>query len=144
MIVYDYTGQHRAPGVDLRSGLVREWRDGLETAQKAQFDEKLRTLKKAGESILFPGLIAGPIKVKGVRFPHIYKLQIGGKIRLRPLLCRGPKDKDEELTFLVGAYEIGGKFDPKNAPDIAQKRHKAITEDPDLRRLYEFPERRED
>ena len=69
-----------------------------------------------------PGLIAGTWP----QHPEIRKLQLGGKVRLRPLLCTGPFDKLHELTFLIAAYERNGKYDPKGAPKKADRRRKLL------------------
>lgn len=82
-----------------------------------------------------PGLIAGPIK----HMPNIYKLQVGGKVRLRPLLCRGPVNKNAELTFLVGATERDGLFHPPGVKALAEERLKKLIADPKLRKRYEIP-----
>jgi hypothetical protein len=130
--LFDYAGKDPI-------GEVRAWRDRLQVAQQAQLDQKLDVLARADNEML-PGLIAGPLRVKGVKYPHIYKLQIGGKVRLRPLLCRGPFDADKEITLLVGATERDGKFDPAGAPDQAVVRREEIKNDARLRKSYEFPE----
>ena len=42
----------------------------------------------------------------------------------RPLCCYGPERG--QITILVGACEVGGKFAPKSAPKDAEKRRKDI------------------
>jgi len=98
------------------------WSKGLEKKYRAMLNRKLKALEDESEHGLIPGLVVGPIK----RYPHIYKLQIGGKVRLRPLLCKGPIDPNNELTLLIGATERDWKFGPKNAPEIAEKRRQEI------------------
>lgn len=132
MIIYDYVG-------DEPEGAVRAWRDGQQTAQRAQIDQKLGSLRTAGLELL-PGLIAGPLSVKGKKIHHIYKLQIGGKIRLRPLLCRGPADPNSEITLLVGAAERDFELTPPNVTTIAERRRKEIIDNEKLRKLYRYPE----
>ena len=88
-------------------------------------NRRLKALEDETERGLMPGLIDGPIK----GYPHIYKLKIGGKVRLRPLLCKGPIDPDTELTLLFGATERDWKFDPEDAPVIAETRRLEILSD---------------
>jgi hypothetical protein len=89
--LFDYAGKDPI-------GEVRAWRDRLQVAQQAQLDQKLDVLARADNEML-PGLIAGPLRVKGVKYPHIYKLQIGGKVRLRPFLCRAPSMRTKRSRF---------------------------------------------
>lgn len=92
-------------------------------------------LRDTHDTSLLPGLMAGPIK----RFPHLYKLQAGGKVRLRPLLCRGPFDAEVELTLLAPATERDGQFEPLNAPTQADNHRLEIIADARLRAEYLFP-----
>lgn len=96
---------------------MTEWRSGLEKAQQAQLDNQTDLLERADVSLL-PGLMAGPI----APYSHIFKLQIGGKIRLRPLLCRGPVNAKTELTLLLGAKEVNRRWEPLGAPESAETR----------------------
>ena len=132
MIIYDYVG-------DEQEGAVRAWRDGQQSVQRAQLDQKLSMLRAAGLDLL-PGLMVGPIRVKGKQCPHIYKLQIGGKVRLRPLLCKGTVDPDFELTLLAGATERDFEFVPANAPSVAMKRREEVIDNANLRKPYRYPE----
>ena len=79
------------------------------------------------------GLIAGPIK----GYKHIHKLKIGGKVRLRPLLCRGPEDAEQELTLLAGATERDFAYDPPGAPATAEANRLALVMDGKRRRVYD-------
>jgi len=116
------------------SGVLTKWRNGLEKAQRAQLDNKTDMLEVASPELL-PGLVAGPIR----KHPHIYKLQAGRKVRLRPLLCKGPKDKVAEITFLAGATERDWKLDPANAPEVAEARRIDLEANPNKRKSYETP-----
>lgn len=73
-------------------------------------------------SDLPPQLLAGPIK----NYAHIYKMRINGRVALRPLLCKGPINNDQEFTLLKGATEMDRKLEPRNAPDIAVVRRGEI------------------
>lgn len=139
MIIYDYLGRRGAAvAKKIRGeakGEIRKWRDGLPIPQRGQLDEKLNTLADTSDLTLLPGLIAGPIKY----CPHIYKLQVGGKVRLRPLLCRGPFNAEEELTLLVPATERDHVLDPPGVLDTAKRRREEVMENEDYRAKYVFP-----
>ena len=139
MIVYDYVGKESKEDDPPPKGAVRVWRDRLAVAQRAQLDQKLTMLSGAAVDLL-PGLIAGPLSIKGKKYAHVYKLQIGGKVRLRPLLCKGPADPNRELTLLVGAFERGGELDPISAPQTAVERRQEVIDNVKLRKPYRFPE----
>lgn len=118
-------------------GALSEWRLGLEKTDRAILDSKLNTLEAADDTGRMPGFIAGPIKHKGTKYEGIYKLQAGGKLRLRPMLCKGPQDLDREVTFLVGAFEKGNDFEPKDAPGKAVERRTLLVHRRAQRRRYE-------
>ena len=102
------------------------WSRTLEKRDRARLSAKLRMLETAGPE-LPPQLLAGPIK------GHIYKLRINGQVALRPLLCKGPINNDEEFTLLMGAIERDRKLEPRNAPDIAERRRQEILNNPTRR-----------
>jgi hypothetical protein len=137
VIVYDYVGRRR--GKEKRRGAVRKWRDELPVSDRAIIDDKLRTLRDIDDPGLMPGFIVGPLSIRGQKFPHIYKIQAGGKVRLRPLLCRGPKAPEKELTLLVGAKERDGRFEPQTAPETAVRRRDEVIADENYRQGYAFP-----
>lgn len=124
MIIFEFV-DHRGRGV------ITVWRDGLEPPQQAQFDNKIDLLRR--EPKLLEGMMAGPLK--GYR--HLYKLQIGGKVRLRPLLCRGPVNVETELTLLAGAKEIGGTWEPPGARETAEANRKTLMLDRTRRQVYD-------
>jgi len=82
-----------------------------------------------------PGLLAGPIKSKRDRKmqSHIYKLIIHGEKMLRPMLCKGPIEMDNEYTMLIGAIEADFKLDV-DAED-AEIRRAEIISNPKRRRI---------
>jgi hypothetical protein len=55
-------------------------------------------------------------------------------IQYRPLGCYGPGEK--EFTFLVGAKEVGRKFNPLSAPDTAIERRNKILKNARLSHGY--------
>src|SRR5205809_5158524 len=92
------------------------WRLRLPTAERAQLDEKMRAIQSMGLNV---SCLKGPLK--GYR--HLYKIRVQGPTKaLRPLLCRGPKDKDGELTMLIPMTEVEGRDDPPNAKQEAERR----------------------
>ncbi len=138
MILYEWMAGREKTG----DGALMKFRSKLPVAQRAQLDLKTALLEQTDSLDVLPGLIVGPIKVKGRPIPHIYKLQVGGKVRLRPLLCRGPMpsdDKSRALTFLIGAKERDREFAPRNAPEKAPERRGDLVEKRAKRRRYETP-----
>ena len=129
MRLYDY--------VDTRGiNQIAKWTKKLPLRDRAKLNNKLQLLEQAGPDLL-PGLLAGP-NIQGQR--HIYKLKIGssGSGRaLRPLLCRGPIDKEEELTLLIGAEERDGKL-PKHVAKAAEDRRQEILAKPERRRPHDW------
>ncbi len=121
-ILYDYVDQRNVNHIE-------QWTKGLEKKYRAMLHRKLKALEDETEQGLLPKLFDGPLK----GYPHIYKLKIGGKVKLRPLLCKGPIDNDDELTLLIGATERGWQYNPKNAPAIAEERRKEILNDNERR-----------
>lgn len=119
--VYDYVDSRERNDFEA-------WSKGLEKPDRARLSQKLRMLETVG-SDLPPQLLAGPIK----SYAHIYKLRINGRVALRPLLCKGPINKDEEFTLLLGATEVGRKWEPRNAPAKAETRRQEILRDPTRR-----------
>lgn len=117
-LLYDY--------IDARNiNDFQKWTQCLESRYRAMLNRKLKALEDETERGLLPGLIDGPLK----GHPHIYKLRLGGRVRLRPMLCKGPVNNDTELTLLIGATERDSKFDPINAPVLAVARRDEIIND---------------
>jgi hypothetical protein len=110
---------------------MTDWYRDLDETSQALLDQALDRLEQARQEDL-PGLIKGTSGGREIR-----KLQVGGKIRLRPLLCTGPQDKVRELTFLMPAFERNWKFDPADAVEQAETRRRALLEDRSRRRIYE-------
>lgn len=102
--------------------------------QQAQLDQKLDQLEQVNDPALLPALLVGTSQI------HVYKLRIGGKIRLRPMVCRGTGDPKLEITLLHPAYERDGRLDPQDAPERAEQRRQEILADPSRRKRYEPPD----
>lgn len=118
---------------------LSEWRLGLQKSQRAKLDAKVYMLEAANSLDDLP-MIVGPISVKGISYKSIYKMRIGKRgVSLRPLLCKGTGNSKTEATFLAGATERDGKFDPKDAPQVAERRREALMSGRDTRRRYESP-----
>ena len=120
-------------------GALTEWRDGLGKGDKGRLDAKLLLLGQAKDPSQMPNFVQGPINVRGRRFPHIYECKVWGDIPLRLLLCKGPPESEASLTFLVGARERGGEFDPRSAPETAVSRRQQLADRAARRIPYESP-----
>lgn len=110
--LYDYVDER---GVNS----FKEWSSRLEKKDLARLNSKLDMLGK--EPTLPPQLLAGPLE--GV---PIYKLRINGRVALRPMLCKGPVDKDAEFTLLFGAFESDRKLVPRDAVSQAEARRQNV------------------
>ena len=88
-------------------------------------------------SELGPQLLAGPVRSKKSKkaVPHIYKLRLNGDRALRPLLCKGPIDMDQEFTLLLGAVEINSVLDTD--PEDAEAIRLGIIADENTRKPHE-------
>lgn len=107
---------------------IKKWTGRLEKAHRIRLNQKLDMLEKVGPE-LPPQLLAGPI------FDHIYKLRItSNNVQLRPMLCKGPINQEKEFTLLLGAFEVGDEFQPKDAPQRAASNREAVIDDPKRRR----------
>jgi hypothetical protein len=101
----------------------------------ANLDQALDRLEQAKPDSL-PGIMVGPIAPS----LHVYKLRLGGKVRLRPMLCKGPIRPDAELTFLQGAFERNNKLDPRDAFARADERRLEVLDQPQKRKRYDRDE----
>jgi hypothetical protein len=137
MILFEWTGGRGRP----LDGALTSFRAKLPVVQRAQLDAKTLVMENVDGFDQVPGLV-GPIRDRGRRVPHVYKLQVGGKVRLRPLLCKGPLQADNHyavITFLVGAKERDNRFQPRSAPAKAVERRIELITGRALRRQYETP-----
>lgn len=106
----------------------KAWTQALQPVQRGKLNAKLDMLKMLGDGLL-------PVTLTGTDTPGILKLRIKGSVQLRPMLCKGPVDVDEEFSLLVGAIEVGSKLKPPNAAVIADGRKNEIRKYPDNRRV---------
>jgi hypothetical protein len=99
-------------------GEFENWVNSLPPADQAKIDVfigRLRLMKTWSPKLVFP--------LTGYR--KIYELKIHGPgVQYRPLGCYGPGRN--EFTLLIGAKEVGSKFEPKDAPNKAVERQKLI------------------
>jgi hypothetical protein len=91
---------------------IAAWTRSFQKPQKTKLRVRLDMLAQYGMDLL-PQLLAG------TGIPHIYKLKVHGNVQLRPLLCRGPFDNDEEFTILLGAVEVNWVLQPEGAAEMA-------------------------
>jgi len=101
---------------------IKQWTLTLQKPQKIKLNAKLDMLQQSGGD-LPPQLLAGT----GVA--HIYKLKVQGNPKLRPLLCKGTVDNENEFTLLIGAFEIQWEFKPKDALEKAVERREELLND---------------
>lgn len=103
------------------------WAKGLQKGEKAKLREKIDKLILHGDALHPQMLTDTPV-------PGIQKLRVHGPVQLRPLLCKGPINIDNEYTMLKGAKEIGSKWSPKGAPSSANGNKNEVISDPVNRR----------
>lgn len=120
--IYDYVD---AAG----HNLIAEWSKEQQKVQRAKLNAKIDMLNLYGEE-LFPEVLTDS-PIRGIR-----KIRVKGNVQLRPLLCRGPHG-DTEYTLLMGAKEVGDKFDPKDAPQTADVRKAIVAGDKNRRCKHE-------
>lgn len=108
---------------DRGSREIDEWLDSLPKRAKAKIKKKITYLEISDTS-------------KWVR-PYVCKRKGSDKIweiivqfnnvQYRPLGCFGPKS--DEFTLLIGAREKGGRLEPINVIENAEKRRNLILQD---------------
>lgn len=116
-------------------GIIEVWLEEARIQKKARIvlQQKLDLLAVAGPD-LPAQLLAGPFD------SHLYKLRINAQgVQLRPILCRGPIDRNAEFTLLLGAVERGGRWVPRDAPRRATENRQIVLDHPERRRLHEHP-----
>ena len=106
---------------------------GLQKKERAKLARKFIALETNGQDELYPGLVSGPLR--GAR--HIYEIKINGPVAVRPLLCKGPQNMNQEYTILMIAQERDNQWVPRNAPQIAENRRQEIITNPQRRVRHE-------
>lgn len=118
--IYDYVNQSG-------KNEFREWASRQQKVPLGKLNEKIDLLMLYGETL-------SPHTLTDSGVAGILKLRIQGPVKLRPLLCRGPVNNQLEYTLLMGAKEIGSKWEPKMAPTAAAKLKAEVINDPANRR----------
>lgn len=106
---------------------IKTWTKSLQKTQRGKLSEKIDKLILYGDG-LYPKMLTGTDE------PGIQKLRIRGNVELRPLLCKGPINTNEEYTLLKGAKEVGDKLIPQDSLEKAKQHKAAIKLDPNSRR----------
>lgn len=116
--------------------VIGEWLDveRITKRDRGHLLEKMDLLAMNGTE-LSGGVLHGPIKSKhNPRMQsHVYKLVIHGDKMLRPMLCKGPLDMENEFTMLLGAIEVNRVLD--HDAQEAEERRAIIIADPRRRML---------
>ena len=119
-LLYDYVNPNA-------ENEFRAWTQTLQPAERGKLNQKLDMLARDGEALL-------PHTLTGTTVAGIFKLRIHGKVQLRPLLCRGPKNGENAFTLLAGAKEVGSVLKPAGIESIANGRKTEVIQDPANRR----------
>lgn len=92
----------------------QKWLDGLPKTAQADIDQRMRFLAATG-------FWHRPYAAKLKGYDEIWEIRIlSGNVQYRPLGVFALGEK--VFSLLIGAIEKGGRFEPKNAPKIAEKR----------------------
>lgn len=108
----------------------KDWTTSLQKGQRGKLNAKIDTLAMNGDGLM-------PHMLTDTPTPGIKKLRVHGNVQLRPLLCKGPINIHQEYTFLLGAIEVGSKFEPKLSDRTAEKRKQDILKNPKQRCNHE-------
>jgi len=105
---------------------IYKWAMKFNGERRGKLEAKLDVLRKFGVDV--------PKDLLPYLGNDIYKLKVQGKPQLRPLLCRGIKNKElKEFTILIGAIEENDEFRPSDAVDQAGNRLGEILGNPNQR-----------
>jgi hypothetical protein len=121
--LFDYTSENG-------NNEIKEWTSKLQTKERAKLNLKLDMLTSKGHE-LFPHVLTDT-PTRG-----ILKLRVKGKVQLRPMLCKGPINNEQEYTLLIGATERDSKFVPDKADQTANQRKQTIIKNPERRCPHE-------
>ena len=115
---------------DRRRTAIEKWSLGFSQTAKSILDRRLMYLSATrcwGRP--HASKLRGYSKLWEIRFENM-------RVQYRPLGFFGPGRK--EFTILIGAYERDGKFDPLNAPKIAEKLMVKVLNDRSRRHVTEY------
>lgn len=118
--LFDYVDAHG-------KNVIKAWTESLQVPQRAKLNEMLDKLAMHGDTL-------HPLMMAGSGVAGVSKLKVKGNVQLRPLLCKGPIDVEDEYTLLNGAKEVGGELKPQNAREIAKQNRDIVKRDPEHRR----------
>lgn len=122
-LLFDYTDKKG-------SNDIKAWTLTLEKNQRAKLNAKLDMLMSKG-SELFPHVLTDT-PTSGIQ-----KLRVKGNIQLRPMLCKGPINNENEFTLLIGAIERDSRLEPDKADEKAKDRKNIIIGNPNRRCPHE-------
>src|SRR6202022_1141041 len=111
--------------------MILRWvKDGrLSVRDRAALNQKFERLVQMDfKMAIDTKLLAGPIH----KSQHIYKVKIHGQVMLRPMLCKGPINNQEEYTLSGGAVETGGRL-PAGSVEKAQQNRGIVMNNPQRR-----------
>lgn len=113
---------------DLKGNVMQRWADKMpmQKRERAKLDLRIDLLERV-EDNLPPGLL------HNTNCKHIMHLVVNGQVALRPMLCRGPNNTNNEFTFLIGATERDRKYIPRDAPKRADENRADLIENPHKR-----------
>jgi len=104
---------------------LRAWADEekLDVRERAQLNQKLDMLERVGfDTACRLSFVSGASS----DFNQIFKLIVMSQRMLRPILCRGPADAQDEITLLYGALEKDSELKPPNAAERADHHRRCL------------------
>jgi len=103
----------------------------LSTKDRAKLNQRLDRLVQVDfEQAKSTKLLNGPLR------KEIYKVKVHGQVMMRPLLCRGPFEKEAEYTLLLGAIEKNWKLEPSTCLEDADKNRTTLVADKTRREAH--------
>lgn len=109
--------------------LFYKWRKSMPSNQVGKLEEKIDKLKIVGDELR-------PVVLAGTDIAGISKIRVQGNPKLRPLLCNGPNDINNDFTLLVGAKEVSDKLVPNGCLNKAETNKTKLIADNTLREKY--------
>lgn len=113
--------------------MISRWAkaEKLSTKDRAKLNQRLDRLAQVEfEQAISTKLLNGPLR------KEIYKVKAHGQIMMRPLLCRGPFQKEAEYTLLVGAIEKNWKLEPSTCLGDAEDNRRTLLADKNRREAH--------
>lgn len=110
---------------DKGENVILKWvkDDKISVKDRAKLNQRLdRLVQMDFDTAIKTSMLAGPIN----KSKHIYKLRVFGEVMLRPMLCKGPVNKEAEYTLLLGAVETGDELPPRAVDKAIANRDELI------------------